>query len=487
MLGADQISHIEFTFAKRYDIDLIGIRNDAKVLMAAVQSPDSSNPENASACYAYDGRQAFVPDLDTLDCATVKPDGRLSDRQVEANLDDATKLLQTCLLLRSQYGELARHRNETRFKGEEFVRLDTVHKQEVEAGLYRLPWQEAADERRGLEEALAHAQKQRGIPQEMLKDSRGDCRYSALLSEAAVGDNVAKNAFITKNVANTFKDLVGRAATQTMEYRSGIELATWLETLANAESTIAQLTAKLAIASRKEVYLAKDEQFRLHRAQISRQLAWLQIAEHCRTDAELNYDERLRAAKALFDANLQALAERLSVIESGITGLYGIDMRFGRPAKGRLLDEGAVWVARVAEELAKWRRTQRLSVVSVPCQGAIDIHPSTGSIQAAFTVDEAIVPDRRASMRGANLEFVGSGSGPICVSITPPQTLTTGSPGPLLFGRVCSVAPGLDLRPQHSDLLWNGNPCGTWKAAGVADPSLGVPTKLVLYLWVASR
>jgi hypothetical protein len=486
MLNSDQTSTIKSAFAERYNLDLAGIRKDAAALKTAVQSPDPANQQSAGACYTYDGHQALVPDLETLDHAEVKYDSRFSERQIEANVDEATKLSQTCLSLRAQYGELARHRNETRFKGEEFVRLDAVHIQEIEAGLYKLPWQEATDERTGLEEALVHAQKQRAIPQEMLKEPPGEYRYSGLLSDAVVVGNVATNAFITRNVANSMKEQVGQAATQTMQYRSGIELATWHETLASSEVANAQLNAKLATARRKEAYLTKDEKFRLHRAEISRQLAWLQIGEHCRTNSELNYDERLRAVKALFVTHLQALAERLSVIETGI-GLYGIDMPLGKLEKGRLLDEGAVWLARVSEELAKWRRTQRLSVVSVPCQETIKVEPGVGSLKTEFAVPETAMPDRRALLRGANLEFVGTGSGPMCVSITPPQPLTTGSLGPLLFGRVCAVAPGLDLRPQHSDLLWNGNPCGIWKATGAADPSLGAPTKLVLYLWIVFR
>jgi hypothetical protein len=286
-------------------------------------------------------------------------------------------------------------------------------------------------------------------------------------------------------VANTSKDQVGQAATETLRYRSGIELATWHETLANAETTIAQLTARLAVACRRELFATKDEKFRLHRAQISRQLAWLQIGEHCRPGSELNYDERLKALKGLFDTNVRALAERLSVIETGIKTLYGIDLPFGKPEKGQLLDHAGVRLAQVSDELAKWRRTQRLSILSVPCLGTMKVEPS-GSLKAEFTIDEAAMPDQHALLRGVNLEFVGNGSGPISAALTPPQVLTTGSHGPLLFGRVCSVAPGLDLRPQHSDLLWNGNPFGTWRVTGWADPSLATPNKLVLYLWIAS-
>jgi len=94
MLNSDQTSTIKSAFAERYDLDLAGIRNDAAALKTAVQSPDPANQPAAGACYTYDGHQAFVPDLETLDHADVKPDDRFSERQIEANLDEAAKLSQ---------------------------------------------------------------------------------------------------------------------------------------------------------------------------------------------------------------------------------------------------------------------------------------------------------------------------------------------------------------------------------------------------------
>lgn len=487
MTAPTEINSIKSSFAKCYDLDLPMIDRDVAALTRALQKSDSIELQRA--CSTSVVNKAYVPDLDTLAYATVMPDARLSDRHVEANLDEAMKLLQSCLLLRSQYGEQARHRNETRFKGEEFVRLDAVHMQEVDAGLYKLPWQEAATERKGLEDALAHAHKQRAIPQEMLQGTQGASRYSAVLSDAAVVDHVAKTAFITKNVANTHKDQVGQVATQTTQYRSAIELAAWHGTLANAEGTIAQLTAKLDIVRRKEAYLSQDEIFRLHRAQISRHLAWQQISEHCRPASELNYDERLKAVKASFDTNAKALAERIRLVDTGMRHLYGNDLPFGVPAQGRFLDEAAVWIARASDELAKWRRTQRLSLVSVSSRAVMASTATNGSFTTEFVVDEAAMPDRPALVRGANLEFVGGGSGPISVALTAPCPLTptVGAQRALVFGRVCHVAPGLDLRPHHSDLLWNGDPCGIWKAVGSADPAIATPTGLVLYLWISSQ
>uniref|UniRef100_UPI001955280F hypothetical protein n=1 Tax=Methylobacterium sp. B34 TaxID=95563 RepID=UPI001955280F len=263
-----------------------------------------------------------------------------------------------------------------------------------------------------------------------------------------------------------------------------LETATWQETLAGAEVTIAQLSAKISIAKRKEDYLKKDEEFRLHRAEISRHLAWIQIAEHCRTGSELNYDERLKSVKALFDANLKPLAERLLILEQGLRSLYGIDLPIGKPANGRLLDEAVVWLARASEEIAKWQRTQRLSLIAIPSQGTIKLTES-GSFEATFAVDDQSMPAQDGLLRGVNLEFQGTGGGPIQAWLKPPAIV--GAEGGLMFGRVCAVAPGLDLRPQQSEQVWNKDPRGEWKATGTAQPAFGIPSRLLLYLWVSSR
>src|SRR5437016_1957567 len=136
MPSNEEVIQIESSFARQYGLDLPGIHKDAATLRRAIAA-SASDPAKF---YTYNGSQAFVPDLEAIDPSKVNHDPRLSARLIEANLDEATKYSQACLQLRSQYGELARHRNDTRFKGEEFVRLDAVHKQEVEAGLYKLPW-----------------------------------------------------------------------------------------------------------------------------------------------------------------------------------------------------------------------------------------------------------------------------------------------------------------------------------------------------------
>ncbi|MDU0309428.1 hypothetical protein [Rhizobium sp. 10PS4] len=479
----DEVARIETAFARQYDLDLLGIRQDAASLREAVAGPINNN--GAATFYTYNGTQAFIPDLETIDPSQVVPDPRLSIRHIEANLDDAAKYSQACLQLRLQYGELARHRNDTRFKGEEFVRLDAVHLHEVDEGLYKLPWKEAADEVEGLELALTQATIQQNIPEVMTGDVANGQKFAKLLSDQMMSDQITQNAFITRSVANTEKDKVETLANSTATYRANMEYATWQETLAAAKATVAQLSTKLKVARRKEDYLRKDEGFKLQRAFISRQLAWLQISEHCRSGSELNYDERLRATKSLFDENLRPLIERATVVNDGLKQVYGIDLPLGDLAKGGILDQISAWLVKASDTIATWKRTQRLTIVQIAEK--IMIASDRKTFDATFTVNDLNLPNSNALLRGMNIEFIGDGKAPISVSVTPPAgVVLAGNAAPLRLGRVCPVAPNLELRPQQADLLWNGSPKGDWKVLGSLTSSSGSVDQIIMYLWVVS-
>jgi hypothetical protein len=486
-----QIAEIEVAFAEQYGLDLPGIRKDTETLKKLVaETPANANLIN-SVCYPYDGKEAFVPDLEATALSAISPDARLSPRRVELNLDESLKYLQSCLQIRQQYGEAARLRNDTRFKGEEFVRLDAVHLQEVDAGLYKLPWQEAAAERAGLETAVAQSNSQQSIPEEMMRDGAAGNRYSAVLSNSGIDSYVKSTAFIVKNVAYLAHDPVGIEAASTARYRSGIELATWLETLAAAKSNVAQLTAKLSIALCKEQYFRKDEGFRTQRAAISRQLAWLQIAEHCRQGSELNYNEKMEKLKTLFNANLRCLIERVRVLGQGLKDNYSIDLPLDTPATGSIVDNVSVWLVAVQDQLSKFKRTQRLTISSKWNGGDITISPNGNGRMHLFTtevnVEKTDMPSDKALLRGVGFEYVGNNGRPITLKVLPPSDALSGSgPSALFFGRVCAIAPNRELPPQHADAFWNGSPTGTWKIEGTFDQAAGSIDSIVMHMWVVS-
>lgn len=488
MPSSQELLQIKSDFSTQYNLDLTGINEDAQALRNFLA--DLGEGKNASIpaeCYTYNGPQDFAPNLETISVSEITPDARLQIRQIEVNIDEASKYVSACQIIREKYGDLARNRSDTRFKGEEFLRLDDVHQQEIDNGLYKLPWEEAQDEVVGLQAAIEQLTEQQAIPDELFGNTDRGNNYAALLSNGRVQSNIADNAFIARQTANTLKDQVETRATSTYTVRGYVEKATWLETQAGAKASLAQLGAKLATAQRKESYLRLDEGFKLQRRNISRQLAWLQIAEHCRNGSELNFDERLRQYKTLFEANLRPLIERALLIERGLKDAYGIDLPLGSLDSGTILDRISVWLVGASDTLSKWKRTQRLSVIQVVTAENFQADATKGTLTAQVSVTSSDLPHPAALLRGANFEFIGECKVPLVLDVSAPDGAVLGEPGKSLrFGRVCPVAPGLELRPQQSDLVWNGSPAGVWTIKGTYIPSAGDITKLIMYLWVCS-
>ncbi|PAQ04889.1 hypothetical protein [Mesorhizobium temperatum] len=482
MPTSKDIEKIATRFANQYNIDLQAIRKDTSTLQALVAAPSIDSKAITESCYTYTGSGADVPNLEGPNSTQVSIDSRLSSRLVEVNLDEASKYAQTCGQLRDQYGALAKQRNDTRYKGEEFVRLDEVHSLEIDAGLYKLPWQEAADEGAGLDAAIQQTEIQTSIPGDMLSAPKGAKKYGGILTDPIVNQNVEANTFITKNTANSSKEQVGTSALFSWNYRSSIELATWLQAQALAHSTLSQLTAKSTTVRRREEFLRKDEGFKLQRASISRNLAWRQIAEHCRPGSPLNYDERLRAIKAQYEVVLDLLVERARVLSTGAKESYGIDLPLPDLPAGSVLDNLSVWLVKLGDALAKVKRTQSLAVLQVLVEVPKPPGPAGGSLDVAVTVDASTLHGQGLLLRGINFEYQGSSGTPLSLAVIPPAAARVlGGSDPLRFGRVCLVAPGLDIRPQFSDQLWNGTPFGEWKINGKV-PSVGIDS-LIMYLW----
>ena len=297
-------------------------------------------------------------------------------------------------------------------------------------------------------------------------DADKSIRFSTVLSEAKIKRHVDNSSFITVNVVNNNQNEVGPRAVETADYRTGLELATWLETFAASKANFAQLTAKLSIAQRKEKYLRLDEVFRTQRAEISRQIAWLQIGEHCREGSELNYNKKLLQLKTIFDANIRCLIERVGPLALGLEDYYNIDLPLTAPKTGDILDTVSVWLVQVQNEFSKYKRAQRLSIFSKWNVGSINTSQIDSNgltrLQAEFVVDKSDGPNERALLRGIGFEYVGRNQLPVTLKVFPSPDASLGDSGPssLILGRIYPIAPNLDMKPQHADALWNGSGIG---------------------------
>jgi hypothetical protein len=500
MPSPDEIEKIAECFGSKYGVDIAILRHDAIKLKSLVdrraqKAVSSTEIYSDSITYTPSGNPAYLPDLETFEFSDIPNDPRLVSSRVEQNLDEATRYADNCLQSRRLYGEMGKLRNDTRFKFEEFVRLDLVHREEVEAGLYELPLQDAAAERAALESGVTEATLQLNIVDDMLgKTDAAKPKYSGVLSDR-VSTYITNSKLIARNTANDDKQKVDDASGLTTTYRTDIEYATWLQTQSIARGSVDQQKAKFTAATKKEEYLSKDVGFRSHRASISRQLAWLQIGEHCRENSALNYEERLNNQRLLFNDNLRHLVERIVSLKKGLMDCYDIDIPLPDPSKGQILDKVAVWLVYVQDELSKYKRGQRVVIYSKTTDKPLNVIPSAVAnapekFEVELFIDKIDLPSAHSLLRGVAFEFFGTQSRPISLSVQPPNNAITSyqknvGASRVGFGRVCPFTAGLELKPQHADLFWNGSGEGVWNLQGTFEKA-GSIDSIILHMWMVT-
>jgi len=131
-----EIQVITSSAQSQYGIDLTSVTNDRLALQSFVSktsTPPPAGPVSTlaqafittssaiygdSATFTFDTTSALVPDLETISFASVVPDPRLDARRIEQNVDEASRYSQVCLQVRQTYADIAKLRNDTRFKTE---------------------------------------------------------------------------------------------------------------------------------------------------------------------------------------------------------------------------------------------------------------------------------------------------------------------------------------------------------------------------------
>ncbi|WP_439669602.1 hypothetical protein DAMDJJ_20530 [Cupriavidus necator] len=492
MPTTDEIEAIANSIGNQYGVDVDKARADAKNLFDVIQSggkqvlSDGTPYANTVTCGGL--QAAIIPDIETFERKEIILEPRLFVSRVEQNLDEAVRYTEICLQLRRQYGELAKLRNDTRFKFEEFFRLDLVHGQEMKAGLYELPSTQADAEQVAIDEGIKTANAQIAAIDSMYIEGPS-AESSGVLSDKAERLFAENSGQIARATANTKQDQIEGWNKEITRRRLALDQASWTQSRLAAVGSRAQQNARLDAAKAKADYLKKDVGFRTHRAEISRQLAWLQLHEHRRDDSVLNYNKRLSALRDLFDANLRLLVQRALCLRDGLSSYYGMLLPDFIAKRGEILDEIALWLVRAQDRLSKYRRAQRIEIWSKTSEGLIILKPNPSNTGDSFDVEfdfSAVAPmGGHMLLRGVAFELMGNYNGPVTLTLDAPPDATPFSVSPVRFGRVGAFSPGLELKPQHTELFWNGSPNGIWKVSGVLGRGNGNINGVIIHIWVS--
>jgi len=494
MLSGGEISEISERFGKLYGVDIQILRKDATKLSAII-SERSGKKLSSVEIYANSvtpscpPASALLDDLETFEFQEIKADPRLDSARIEQNLDDAIRYAENCLQVRRQYSEMGKLRNDTRFKFEEFFRQDLVHLDEVAAGLYELPRQEAEAEKDALSVSVEQARLRLENVSHILDSTLSPNRLERFIDNEST---------IAANTAARDADDVLKTSSQNAEDRTQLEDATWKQTLSSSNENLSHANIRFAAAEKKASYLVKDVAFRTYRAAISRNLAWLQISEHCRENSALNYEERLSHQRQLFSENLRHLVERIIPLAVGIKEYYGIGAEFKSPKKGMILDEVTRWLVEIQDELSKYKGQEEVVICQIFSSQSIEIGQikelgdhSQNYFEVDLKVDESNLPAGKSLLRGVNFEFFGTQEKPISLEVIPPEgalpsTSNSTNSRIVRFGRVCPFTAALDLKPYHVDIFWNGSAQGIWKVRGVHEGEKNPVRGLVMHVWIAT-
>jgi hypothetical protein len=495
-----EITKVREGVARLYSIDLLGLQSDASSLSIAISS---RTPPQSATVYAtpLSGAppSALIADLEMFEFSSISEDTGIRDRSIEQNLDEATRYLQTCTALRKEYGDLAKLYADTRLKSEEFFRLDDIHLQEVASGLYELPYNEATDELTAGQAGLAEANAQKKILDDLYSSTATGPKYATLLTDPQVKTYTDEAGQVASWSATQNQGSIQTGTSSLAQYKTKIEDASWQYSLRATNLKVSELTGKTATASRRQAYLHKDIGFRASRAGVSRQLAYVQLGENIRPNSILNYNERLGAVKATFDISLRKLIVRVLALKRAANALYGLDTTLATPPRGKIVDELSKWLLNLQDEVSKFRRRQRISIFTIWMSrwflrrnmNLVDALKRREGLRADLNIEPDDLQSQVGLLRGVAFEYFGTGKRPLRLTVVPPSGATaslnaTNPVGvPLIFGRVYPSAPALDIRPQFSDLLWNGNPFGTWRVStdgSLADHGI---QDIAMHLWVA--
>ncbi|MBR0925729.1 hypothetical protein JQ561_03850 [Bradyrhizobium diazoefficiens] len=500
MPDSREMDLIKSRFSRLYSLDTAGLQAEAARLASIIAGPAVPSAVTIhSSPVAGVPSGALVQDIERTKFTDVSEDRTLRVRSIEQNLDEATRYLQTCVALRRDYAELAKLYVDTRLKSEEFFRLDSIHQQEVAAGLYSLPYDETTDElgaaQAGLNEALAQKQ----MVQDLYSSPGPTPAYASAMSDASRAAYATKSGTIAgwSAINNGNAGNIQNATVDQATYRSNLENASWLYTQHVVNTSVADKQARVATATRKQGYLRQDIGFRSSRAAVSRQLAYVQLDENTRNGSILNYSQRLESTEALFNAAFVKLCQRVMALNRGAVSIYGVPDTLSVPASPPSLDYLAGWLLEVQDNIARVKRQQRVSIFTVWINrwrirrnmSSTDALKNRTGLRLDLNIEPDDLQTQSGLLRGVAFEYLGTSKRPLRLTVTPPAgalaSPAAASSSALIFGRVLSLAPGLDIRPQFPDLFWNGDPFGNWRISTDEDLSGFGIADLAMHIWLA--
>ncbi len=376
----------------------------------------------------------------------------------EELLDEVSRLVGTLRQLEKDYDANAAAWLDARARYEEWSLLDRVHGQEVEAGCYRLPKEEAAAELEVL--------------------TRSEDRFNKLITEGGAAhrwlnsylDDTTKNRIVEWrgrivsepfHLDNNVQASLRTAGDGVADWEFGVQKQQFLCSKTFWELERDNLRTRLPDARLKARFTELDEGFRQQRREVGQQLALMRWTEHTRPKGPLNYADKMDEIARRYASYLAQAAAVEAVLERGMRAVYGYSLPGTREDDS--LEAIETRVIPIRSRLSAYRANELVQMFTL-----------TFAVGTTDRRTQRFTPDtRRPRIIAIDAEHQGSENDLLSIQVTPP-----GPQSPTVtLGRVTRAGSNA-LTPAFQRQLQNRAATGEW--AIVAPSSRAI--KLHVYV-----
>ncbi|MDR4503562.1 MAG: hypothetical protein MRK01_02070 [Candidatus Scalindua sp.] len=452
------------------------------------------------------------PNLLSLDAHfTFKPleiDDELRSFQVESLLGEAADLLGRAMKQRSQWQKKAEKAANLRLEILEYLINDAIHQDEIEAGIYTLPYKQSvaefnalAAQKKGSHDvsALIESALEKNFNLDAMNRQSGNVQLLALLPyypshETPYVNNAlnitwnfkpGKFAEHAKNAAfeQSFYDMHNkRYALYTRKYKNDMERNVAKE--------------KNAALNQQKEWSKNDIEFRRRRAQAAREIGDLKIRLATEQGGSLNYVDQMDQIRLQFERDFRQALARIKAAYEGLRLIYGYktelpesmaqQLHGARAAKEvrevsySLLDECFVWV----NDAVQW--LDNTSLLDQNYTFSISIRQAVGDKkwyegrkigQWEFEIPESSFPDQKhVRLRGISAYISGSRAGGVWMTRVdlPKRSFSYHKQGRVVdldqssipsirIGRISNRSRTYRPESAGTSLIFNASPFGKWK------------------------
>jgi hypothetical protein len=424
-----------------------------------------------------------IPYLENVETFYV---GDIDGRRIEDNINTLSELVSDLRTLRDKYNQSAIDFIKVRDDISEYFALREIHRREIEAGIYELPWYELNEEHKGLLQSLERHKPTINNGNELSNLFAKEAVDNAVTNAGdAAGNSFDPEKFpaprINSNVAAT-RYLANR--------RENIDrLSSYLHIPA-VQSDVDTMTARHNAVHEKLIYARKDVEFKSLRTRVADDLAQRQLLELSVDGGPMNVKERLDNIRSNWEKTIQYAIAYARAVRFGLLKLeYDPDIDWPILRNGVITDNLQAWVDLVRRRMALKKQREYVTRFSKW------FDRSTNSSEIQFEVRPEDVGRIDHCLRGLSLEFTGGLERPIQVEVFPPegayswigQNIASSAARSFQIGRVCKPTFANDSYRVLSEAFWNGSPVGKWRVVLRSKYSTADVSALCLHIWTAVR